>query len=111
MELIKVFSDILGIFDLQKVKPLPTPAGIEIENEGDDIVYIGSNVDKWLMYGDRLRISDSLNIAIKEAKNEHARKCCLHIKWPDGAKEACATTANSLSPAPYNRRSTELQNI
>jgi len=73
MDLKKVIFNIPGVFGMQNVKPLPTPLGIEIENEGGDIVYLSSELDKWSMYGDRLRIINDLNVSINEAKYEQTR--------------------------------------
>jgi hypothetical protein len=66
----RVIYNIPGAFELKKAEPIPTPVGIEIENEGNDIVYLGSALDKWSMRGDRINIFKDLNIAIKQAKHE-----------------------------------------
>jgi hypothetical protein len=68
----KVIYNIPGAFELKNAEPIPTPVGIEIENEGDDIVYLGSALDKWSMRGDRINIFKDLNNAINEAKHEQA---------------------------------------
>ena len=72
MDFKKVLKNIPGIFGLQmtSVKPLPTPLGIEIDNEGNDIVYLGPGLDKWSMYNDRMRMNNDLKLAITKAKNE-----------------------------------------
>ena len=74
MELIKIFSNMQGIFTPQRTKPLPAPFGFEIEGEGDDIVYLGPELDRWARYADRSRIYGDLNVAIKEVKHEQAGK-------------------------------------
>jgi hypothetical protein len=70
----RVIYNIPGAFEFKKAEPIPTPVGIEIENEGDDIVYLGSAIDKWSMRGDFINIFKDLNIAINEAKHEQASK-------------------------------------
>jgi hypothetical protein len=63
-----------GVFGLKNIDSLPTPVGIEIEDEKDGIVYLDSSLDKWSMRRDRKRIFQDLNIAINEAKHEQAGK-------------------------------------
>ena len=73
--LVGTISNLQGIFSPQEMRrPLPAPFGIEIENEGDDIVYLGPEIDRISRYGDRMRIYRDLNIAIKEAKHEQTSK-------------------------------------
>ena len=70
-----VFVNIPGVFVFQYTKkPLPAPFGVEIENEGDDLVYLGSELDKLSMRSDCLRVFKDLDLAIKEAKYEQASK-------------------------------------
>ena len=72
--IIRAMYNIQGAFGLRQVGSLPTPAGIEIEGESDDIVYLDSSLDKWSMRGDRMRIFNDLNIAINEAKHGQTSK-------------------------------------
>jgi len=70
-----VFVNIPGVFVFQYTKkPLPTPFGVEIENEGDDLVYLGSELDKLSMRSDCLRVFKDLDLTIKDAKYEQASK-------------------------------------
>ena len=71
---IKAISNLQGIFSLQEAKPLPFPLGIEIENEGEDIVYLGPEIDKFSRYSDRMSIYKDLNVAIKEIKHGQTSK-------------------------------------
>ena len=66
--IIKAMYNIQGIFCLTNAGSLPAPLGVEIENEGDDIVYLDASLDKWSMRGDRMRIFNDLDVAIKETK-------------------------------------------
>jgi len=51
-------------------RPLPSPFGIEIEDGRHDLVYLGSDLDKLSMRGDRMRLFNDINLAIKEALHE-----------------------------------------
>jgi len=71
----EIAENIQGVFVFQNTSAsLPCPLGVEIENELDDVVYLGSELDKWSMYRDRLNVIGDLNVAIKEAKYEQASK-------------------------------------
>jgi len=74
LDIIKEIAvNIPGVFVFHhSKKPLPTPIGIEIENEGNGIVYISSEIDKWSMYGDRLKVINDMKVAINEAKHEQS---------------------------------------
>lgn len=74
MNIIKIFNNIPGIFEYQFMTQIPAPFGIEIENEGRDIIYLGPNLDKWSMFGDRLRIIKDIKTSVNEAKYEQAGK-------------------------------------
>jgi len=66
--------NIPGVFGIRSVGSLPSPVGFEIEDGKDDIIYLGSSLDKLSMRGDRMRIVNDLSKAIKEAKYEQACK-------------------------------------
>ena len=72
--IIRAMYNVPGAFGMKNFDSLPTPIGIEIEDEKDDIVYLDSSLDKWSMRRDRKRIFQDLNIAINEAKHEQAGK-------------------------------------
>ena len=70
----RIIRNIPGVFELKKVDSIPTPIGIEIEDEMDDIVYLGSALDKLSMRGDRINIFKDFNTAINQAKHEQTSK-------------------------------------
>ena len=71
----EIAINVPGVFVFHQTKrPLIAPVGIKIENEEDDIVYLGSEIDKWSMHGDRLRIINDFNVALTEAKYEQTCK-------------------------------------
>ena len=71
--LIKAIGNLQGVFRPQyDYRPLPTPVGVEIIGEGNDIFYLGPELDKQLMRSDRLNYMNDLRVAIKEKQYEQA---------------------------------------
>ena len=70
----RIIYNIPSVFELKKVDSIPTPVGIEIKDEMDDIVYLDSALDKWSMRGDRINIFKDFNTAINQAKHEQTSK-------------------------------------
>jgi len=70
-----IAKNIPGVFCFAYTsKQLPSPFGIEIENGRHDLVYLGSEIDKISMRGDRMRLFNDINVAIKEALHEQTGK-------------------------------------
>ncbi|MCL2072485.1 MAG: hypothetical protein FWH18_01045 [Marinilabiliaceae bacterium] len=72
--MIDIMRNISDAFGINSMGSLPAPVGIEIIGEDNDIFYLGPELDKRLMRGDRQNFINDLKVALKEAKDEQARK-------------------------------------
>jgi hypothetical protein len=65
--------NIPGAFDLKKTDSIPTPLGIEIDENGG-IVYLGASLDKRSMRGDRTNVFKDISNALYRVKREQTSK-------------------------------------
>ena len=72
--LIDIISNISDAFGIKRAGNFPVPVGVEIVGEENDIFYLGPQLDKRLMRGDRLNIMSDIRVAIKEINDGKARK-------------------------------------